>query len=115
MVQTPTELNCLISKHGFVPDLIAFVDALSNYVDSTNLVTVVTPEKEFENMKLTKFNYTRSAENGIDVIYAELSFTEVREVTSQFTNVRVGAKQSRGVQQGKEVSALAGIKSMLGF
>ena len=115
MVQTPIELNCMISKHGFVPDLIAFVDALSAYVDSTNLVTVVTPEKEFENMKLTKFNYTRSAEAGTDVIYAELSFTEVREVVSQFTNVRVAGKQSRGVQQGKEVSALAGIKGMLGF
>ena len=111
MVQAPKELNCMISKRGFVPDLMAFVDALMSYVDSTNLVTVITPEHEFENMKITKFNYTRSADNGVDVIYAELSCIEIREVTSQFTNVRVGGKRSRGVQQGKEISGLKGLLS----
>ena len=89
----------------------AFVDALMSDVDSTNLVTIVTPEYVFEYMKITKFNYTRSADNGVDVIYAELSCIEIREVTSQFTNVRVGGKRSRGVQQGKEISGLKGLLS----
>lgn len=112
MVQAPKELNCMISKRGFVPDLMKFVDALMSYVDSTNLVTIVTPEYEFEKMKITKFNYTRSADNGVDVIYAELSCVEIREVTSKFTNVRVASKRSRGVQQPKkETSALKGILS----
>lgn len=112
MVQAPKELNCMISKRGFVPDLMKFVDALMSYVDSTNLVTIVTPEYEFTNMKITKFNYTRSADNGVDVIYAELSCVEIREVTSKFTNVRVASKRSRGVQQPKkETSALKGILS----
>ena len=111
LIQAPKELNCMISKRGFVPDLMKFVDALMSYVDSTNLVTIVTPEYEFEKMKITKFNYTRSADNGIDVIYAELSCIEIREVTSKFTNVRVASKRSRGVQQAKETSALKGILS----
>ena len=111
IIQAPKELNCMISKRGFVPDLMKFVDALMSYVDSTNLVTIVTPEYEFTNMKITKFNYTRSADNGVDVIYAELSCVEIREVTSKFTNVRVASKRSRGVQQAKETSALKGILS----
>lgn len=113
IVQTPTELSCMIAKHGFVPDLIRFVDALQTYLQSTDLLTVVTPEKEYENMKLTKFNFNRSADNGTDIIYAELSFIEVREVTSQFTNVRVAAKKQRGLQQGKETSAAQGIFNMI--
>lgn len=109
LVETPKEITCVISKHGFAPDLNAFVDALNSYIKSTNLLTIETPEYEYTNMKLIKFSYNRSAENGTDVIYAECSFTEIREVTSQFTNVRVGGKKSRGLQQGKETSALSGI------
>ena len=109
IVETPRELTCIISKHGFAPDLMAFVDALNLYVSNTDLLTVETPEQEYTNMKLTKFSYNRSAENGTDVIYAECAFQEIREVTSQFTNVRVGGKKSRGLQQGKETSALSGI------
>ena len=41
LIQAPKELNCMISKRGFVPDLMKFVDALMSYVDSTNLVTIV--------------------------------------------------------------------------
>lgn len=123
VVETPAEIACVISKHGFAPDLSAFVDALEQYVKSTDLLTVETPEKEYANMKMTKFSYNRSAENGTDVIYAECAFTEIREVTSQYTNVRLAGKKSRGLQQGKEVSALEGIykggknvvKSALGF
>jgi hypothetical protein len=110
VVTTPTELSCTLSKRGFQSDLMAFVDSLLSYVNSTDLVTVVTPEQEFQNMKLIKCNYNRSAENGTDIIFAELNLIEVREVKSQYTSVRVARRQQRGTQQGKETSALAGIK-----
>lgn len=111
LVQSPTEISCVISKHGFASDLKDFVDSLLKYVNSTDLLTLETPEQKYEKMKLTKFNFSRSADSGTDIIYAELAFIEVREVTSQYTNVRVARKRSRGVQQAKEASALSGITS----
>jgi hypothetical protein len=108
---TPCELSCTLSKKGYQSDLMAFVDSLQNYIDSTDLLTVVTPEREYSNMKLIKFNFTRNAENGIDIIFAELGFIEVREVTSEYTSVRIARRAQRGVQQGKETSALAGMAS----
>ena len=95
IVETPREITCIISKHGFAPDLMAFVDALNLYVSNTDLLTVETPEQEYTNMKLTKFSYNRSAENGTDVIYAECAFQEIREVTSQFTNVQWGERKNQ--------------------
>jgi len=112
VVTTPTELTCTLSKRGFQSDLMSFVDSLLSYVNSTDLVTVVTPEQEFQNMKLIKCNYNRSAENGTDIIFAELNLIEVREVKSQYTSVRIARKAQRGTQQGKETSALAGLKGL---
>lgn len=99
MVVPPVEIKCTLARRGYPPELMAFVTALHGYVESTDLLSVITPDREFDNMKLTKMSYRRSADNGTDIIYADLSFVEVREVASQYTNARVAQKQSRGVQQ----------------
>ena len=109
IVQSPMEINCVLSKRGFPQDLRVYTYGLLALVDSTDLVSIITPEREYFNMKLTKLNFDRSAENGVDIIYGECSFTEIRQVTSQYTNARVARKVSRGRQQPKnETSLIAG-------
>lgn len=113
LVKTPLEINCVLAKQGFPPDLTAYVEALLTYVDSTDLLSIVTPDKEYKDMKLTKVSFDRSAENGVDIIYAECSFVEIKQVQSKYTSARVGGKRSRGRQQGKETSALQGFKNWI--
>lgn len=105
MTLTPQEVGCTLIKRGRSDDLSAFINALQAFVESTDLLTVVTPEREYQNMKLTKATFDRSIDNGTDCIVADLSFQEVREIKSEYTTVEMQEKTQRGVQQGKKVTA----------
>ena len=101
---TPLELQCTLIKKGFPTDLQTYVDALLAYADNTDLLSIVTPDREYMNMNLTKVSFERSAEGGVDLIAAECSFIEVRQVTAEYTSARVGKKVSRGRQQAQPTS-----------
>lgn len=105
---TPLELNCTLIKKGFPEDLQVYVDALLEYADSTNLLSVVTPDREYQNMNLTSVSFSRSAEGGVNLIMAECAFTEIRQVTPEYTSARVGKKVSRGRQQPTSVAQMIG-------
>ena len=105
MTLTPQEVGCTLIKRGRSDDLSTFINALQAFVESTDLLTVVTPEREYQNMKLTKATFDRSIDNGTDCIVADLSFQEVREITSEYTTVEMQEKTQRGVQQSKKVTA----------
>ena len=107
---TPLEVNCILIKRGFPQDLQAYVDALLEYGDSTDLLSIVTPDKEYQSMNLTKVAFDRSAENGVDIIIADCSFIEVRQVSVEYTSAKVAKKTSRGKQQAKPTSMLAALK-----
>lgn len=105
MTLTPQEVGCTLIKRGRSDDLSTFINALQAFVESTDLLTVVTPEREYQGMKLTKATFDRSIDNGTDCIVADLSFQEVREITSEYTTVEMQEKIQRGVQQSKKVTA----------
>lgn len=109
LVKTPLDISVSLVKQGSSYELSAYVDALLSFVDNLTLLSIVTPEKEYKNMKLVKVNFERSAENGTDRIIADCHFLEVRQVVSQYGNARLSKKQSRGQQQPKETSILGGI------
>lgn len=107
---TPLEISCTLIKKGFPEDLQTYVDALLEYADNTNLLSIVTPDREYQNMNLTSVSFSRSAEGGVNLIMAECAFTEIRQVTPEYTSARVGKKVSRGRQQGKPRSMLSYLK-----
>lgn len=77
---------------------------------STDLLTLITPEYEFTNLNCESTKYSRTADDGANAIYFSLSLVEVRQVTAQYTNARVGRKKSKGKKNGNE-SALSGLFS----
>ncbi len=109
-LNTPLELKCVLIKQGLPEELQTYVDALLDYADSTNLLSIVTPDKEYSNMNLVSVSFDRSAEVGINLIIADCAFTEVRQVTPEYTSARVAKKVNRGRQQGKPRSMLSYIK-----
>ena len=113
LVETPLEVTCTLAKRGFPEEIGPVVDALRQYASNTKLLSIVTPEGEYKRMHLAKVAFDRSAEVGTDLLVAECSFVEIREVSMEYTSAKVAHKKSRGRQQGKEVSAAAGIKARL--
>lgn len=112
-LNTPLEIKCTLIKKGSPEDLQVYVDALLEYADNTNLLSIVTPDREYQNMNLTSVSFSRSAEGGVNLIMAECAFTEIRQVTPEYTSARVGKKVSRGRQQGKPRSMLSYLKGGL--
>lgn len=109
-LNTPLELKCVLIKQGLPEELQTYVDALLDYADSTNLLSIVTPDKEYTNMNLVSVSFDRSAEGGVNLIMADCAFTEVRQVTPEYTSARVAKKVNRGRLQGKPRSMLSYIK-----
>ena len=110
IVKTPLNMSVTLVKSGSSDELSEYVNTLLELVDSTKLVTVITPEKEYNNMKIVKVNFDRSTDNGVNIILAECNFLEIRQVQSKYGNARLQGKRSRGLQQpAKETSGLKGI------
>lgn len=109
-LNTPLELNCTLIKQGYPADLQAYVDALLEYADSTDLLSIVTPDKEYQNMNLSKVSFDRAADKGINLIIADCSFIEVRQVELEFTSAKVAKKASRGRQQTKPTSIIQALR-----
>lgn len=102
---TPMEIKCVLAKQGMPEDLTVFADALIQYAQGTDLLSIVTPEREYENMKLLSVSFGRSAETGTDIIYAECDFQEVRLVMAEYSDDKLAVKKSRGLQKGGTTGA----------
>ena len=114
IVKTPLNMTVTLVKSGSSDELSEYVNTLLELVDSTKLVTVITPEKEYNNMKIVKVNFDRSTDKGVNIILAECNFLEIRQVQSKYGNARLRGKSSRGLQQPKkETSGLKGILSYI--
>lgn len=109
-VNTPLEIKCTLIKKGFPEELQTYIDALLEYADNTDLLSIVTPDREYENMNLTSVSFSRSAEGGVNLIMSECAFIEVRQVSPEYTSAKIAKKVSRGRQQGKPRSMLSYLK-----
>lgn len=115
IVKTPLNMSVTLVKSGSSDELSEYVNTLLELVDSTKLVTVITPEKEYNNMKIVKVNFDRSTDNGVNIILAECNFLEIRQVQSKYGNARLQGKTSRGLQQPKANKETSGLKGILGY
>lgn len=114
IVKTPLNMSVTLVKSGSSDELSEYVNTLLELVDSTKLVTVITPEKEYNNMKIVKVNFDRSTDKGVNIILAECNFLEIRQVQSKYGNARLQGKRSRGLQQPKSKET-SGLKGILGY
>jgi hypothetical protein len=84
----PLGLSSLLNPFestGHAKTRTAFMDALDAAVASTDLYTVVTPEKTYKNATIESWDYRREATNGASIIIADLYIREVRELVPKTT------------------------------
>lgn len=101
----PARLDLEVAIMGEPSVLQEALQVLSDLNASTDLVNVVTPEREYRNLNLEKVTFSRTPEDGVDVIYASLSFIEVKEVQAEYSSATLAKKKNRGQQQAQERSA----------
>ncbi len=89
-VARPYEAMIRLSVGGSIDRRTAFLVSLKTALSSTDLYTIVVPEGIYPNANLTRINYERRAEKGVNMIVAELHLEEVRvSATTEFSNTKV--------------------------
>ena len=78
-VATPGETRITVTKGGPPAQRQAFLNALDALIESTDLVTVLTPDESFLDRNLVRYDYVRSAESGATLLILELMLIEVRQ------------------------------------
>lgn len=78
-VATPFELHVTMTKGGTESDRAFFIAAVEENAQSLALLDVVTPEKTYLSVNISRINYRRSASSGLGLITVDIGFTEIRE------------------------------------
>lgn len=105
-VEQPLAITAQLAFAGTEEEIQDAVFMLQVLREETLLVSLVTPDAEFESLSLESFSYSRKREDGIGVLYCDLSFVEVKQVETQYTNVQLAPRRSRGLQQAENESML---------
>lgn len=116
---SPLDVYVTLAKSGDDAEIGEALDTLMALAAGTELVSLVTPEKEYENLNIDNVNFTRKREDGLGVVYFELHLVEIRQVKPRYTKAisLAGAKDKESatsVDTGKkQVSVLSGLSEAL--
>lgn len=78
-VATPYEARVTVTKGGTSSERQAFLRQIDALLETTDLYSIVTPDKVFLNVNIVRYSYRRSAESGAGLLVIELFGEEVRE------------------------------------
>lgn len=112
-VVAPNQIGLQVAIMGDNARLQEALNILFQLQAGVDLISIVSPEYEYRSYNLEKMQYQRAAEKGIDVIYIDLGFIEVREATVQYSNARIAKRVKRGKQTNGNESALHGLMSWI--
>lgn len=85
-VQSPAQISVTLGLTGGNADRRSVVEALDELCASTELLSVVTPEKTYTDFTLESFDYTRTVADGIDRLKVNLRLVEIKKVSAEYSN-----------------------------
>lgn len=105
-VQNPASTIVTMVLEGDVGARSAFLAALEDACNSTDLFDVYTPEALYHNYNIVRYTYARKAQRGLTLLIAEVYLEEVRQVSAAFTQAIVApippeatVQESSGITQ----------------
>lgn len=90
----PISITMSISFQGNRPALQEAITKVGELKESIETFSIVTPYYEFENMTVETVSYKMSTEDGLGVLFVDLTCAEVREVEAAYTSVSQTAIQA---------------------
>lgn len=83
-VQMPATPRVTLILDGSENDRTAFLEAMEDAANSTELYNVVTPEIVYANYNIVSYQYARKASKGLTLLIVEVFLEEVRSVSSSY-------------------------------
>lgn len=94
-VATPFEIQLRLTKGGSKADRVAFLQEVDAVVASTKLFTVLTPEKEYMGLNLSRYEVSRRGVQGAFFLTdVDLFFIQIREVQPSYTSSSAATSNS---------------------
>lgn len=93
---SPISLGVILAQTGSSEALAQTLDRLDALVESTELLSLVTPEKTFLEYSLTSYDYDRKTENGVDRLLVSLVLEEIRQVEPEYSNEQIKRPKQAG-------------------
>ncbi len=84
-VQNPRSYSIVMSKGGTQASMDNFLSILENLEETTDLYTIVTPNRSYSNTNVDRTEYRREIRNGAGMIIAIIHFTEIRQASEAFS------------------------------
>lgn len=76
-------LNSILGTNFTQPmTRLQFILACESLADSLQLVDVITPDRTYQNLNCIHFSYTKTKEQGANMVVGELWFREIRQATT---------------------------------
>ena len=85
----PTQISCTLCFEGTAQYMQSCLNIVDRYRIGIDLVSIVTPHAEYENMTLESYSYTRDVTNGQGLLYVQAVFREVKEVKAAYSSTDV--------------------------
>lgn len=88
-VETPGEPRLVLAKGGNEGARADFLNALDDITASLDLYTVITPTVSYDSVNVVRYDYSRQADKGAQIIIASLALEQVRvTATADFTSTK---------------------------
>jgi hypothetical protein len=84
-VEMPAEPQVILCLSASTQDRTKFLNDIDLACKSTDLYSIVTPEKTYINYTIERYGYARKSTKGTTLLIMELSLKEVRAVSSQLS------------------------------
>lgn len=89
---SPMEIRCVLASSKAYYQQQDMLAALDQLCEGTDLVSLITPAQEYQNLNLESYNYRRTETNGAALLTVELRLVEIRQVESAATTQVVEEK-----------------------
>ena len=84
-VETPAAPVVTLCLTGSENNRRTFLESIDTACKSTDLYSVVTPEKDYIGYTIERYNYARTASKGATLLIVEITLKEIREVSALYT------------------------------
>lgn len=94
-VKNPFKAKIRLAVGGQASRIQAFLEKLAQVVDDGELYTVSTPDQIYTPVSLESYDFARTSKDGLNMIVADLTFLEIREVETAYTTVAIPPSKAK--------------------
>lgn len=92
---SPLEIRVVLAMTGDPASQQEALDRIDELCEGTELVSLITPQQEYQSLNLESYSYRRNETSGASMLTVELALVEIRQVESAATTMATQSPTSK--------------------